>query len=553
MTRINRISVKGYRSIRDKVEIDFPRNNPLILLGENNSGKSNIVKAVEIILGEMWPGSREPEDHDYWNRECTSGKIEIEVEFEGLSYVDSRNGETRVNSFYWHCDPTNLEEKILYRASTDIGPKFIKNDVRNNCICIVLDADRRLNYQLSYTSKYTLLSKLMRRFHNSLVSDEARKENLKSKFADIVEIFHEVEEFANFKRGLSDEFADMLKAMSYSLEIDFSAYDPSNFFHSLRLYPKESSDVRTFDELGTGQEQLLALSFAHAYAKAFFGGIVLIIEEPEAHLHPLAQEWLARTIHKMSKDGLQIILTTHSPSFVNLKGLDGLVLVKKRENATRVKQISAEDLTYFCVQHGASENRTNLDTILPFYHSSATKDITAGLFSKKIILVEGPTEALALPYYFYRVELDVYKEGIAIIPVFGKGNFAKWWRFFNAYEIPTYIIFDNDNKDDQNQDKRKDFLRTLGIAEDDITDIVGTSDWDVRSHYCVFGMDFEATCRNNFNGYPELEERARREIGEAKPLVARYVASKLSVDDLTGWTKMRELKEMVLGVTADQD
>lgn len=95
MARINRISVKGYRSIKDEVEIDFPHNSPLILLGENNSGKSNIVKAVEIVLGEMWPGSREPEDHDYWNRECTNGKIEIEVEFEGLSYVDYRGGETR--------------------------------------------------------------------------------------------------------------------------------------------------------------------------------------------------------------------------------------------------------------------------------------------------------------------------------------------------------------------------------------------------------------------------------------------------------------------------
>lgn len=417
----------------------------------------------------------------------------------------------------------------------------------------MLDADRRLNYQLSYTSKYTLLSKLMRRFHSSLISNEARIENLKEKFADIVEIFHEVEEFANFKRGLSDEFADMLKAMSYSLEIDFSAYDPSNFFHSLRLYPKEASAVRTFDELGTGQEQLLALSFAHAYAKAFFGGIVLIIEEPEAHLHPLAQEWLARTMRKMSKDGLQIILTTHSPSFVHIKDLDGLVLVRKRENATRVKQISAEDLTEYCVQHGASEDRTNVETILPFYHSSATKDITAGLFSKKIILVEGPTESLALPVLFYKVGLDVYKEGIAIIPVFGKGNFAKWWRFFNAYQIPTYVIFDNDNRDDQNQDKRKDFLLTLGIAEDDIIEIVGTSDWDVRSNYCVFGMDFEATCRGNFDGYPELEEQARSEIGEAKPLVARYVAIKLTVDGSTGWSKMRELKELVLGITADQD
>jgi putative ATP-dependent endonuclease of the OLD family len=57
---------------------------------------------------------------------------------------------------------------------------------------------------------------------------------------------------------------------------------------------------------------VLALVFAHAYARAFYGGIVLVIEEPEAHFHPLAQEWLGRKIRDMTRDGLQIILTTHS-------------------------------------------------------------------------------------------------------------------------------------------------------------------------------------------------------------------------------------------------
>ncbi len=59
----------------------------------------------------------------------------------------------------------------------------------------------------------------------------------------------------------------------------------------------------------------MALVFAHAYARAFYGGIILVIEEPEAHLHPLAQEWLARKIHQMAADGLQIVITTHSPHF----------------------------------------------------------------------------------------------------------------------------------------------------------------------------------------------------------------------------------------------
>jgi predicted ATPase len=75
-----------------------------------------------------------------------------------------------------------------------------------------------------------------------------------------------------------------------------------------------------YEELGTGEQQVLAISFAHAYAGSFRTGFILAIEEPEAHLHPLAQAWLAEKIHEMCADGLQIILTTHSPPYRGTHG-----------------------------------------------------------------------------------------------------------------------------------------------------------------------------------------------------------------------------------------
>ena len=64
--RITYLEIENFRSIHQRVRIDLPANSPLILIGENNSGKSNILRALDLIAGESWPGSREPEDHEYW-------------------------------------------------------------------------------------------------------------------------------------------------------------------------------------------------------------------------------------------------------------------------------------------------------------------------------------------------------------------------------------------------------------------------------------------------------------------------------------------------------
>jgi putative ATP-dependent endonuclease of OLD family len=84
--------------------------------------------------------------------------------------------------------------------------------------------------------------------------------------------------------------------------------------------------------------------------------------------------------------------------------------------------------------------------ILPFYARTQAARFLRVL-RQKVVLVEGPSECLSLPIYLSKVGLDVAKRGIAIVPVGGKGNLAKWRRLFTAYGIPTFVIFDNDGKE----------------------------------------------------------------------------------------------------------
>jgi putative ATP-dependent endonuclease of OLD family len=546
MVCLKKISIQNYRSVKEKIQVDFPPDVPLVLIGDNNVGKSNILRAMNLLLGEFWPGNYQPEDHEFWNRNKSNAPIEISAEFKPF---DDGKGNI-IHQIVWRYSPNNHnQESLYYRAIDQRGnEKYVSNDLRDKCISITVSADRRLSYQLSYTSKYTLLSKLMRKFHDALTVDQNRVNRLKNEFDEITKIFHEVIEFSKFESELKKQFDKMISSMTYGLKIDFSAYDPSNYYHSLKVMPSERNNIRTFEELGTGQEQILALAFAYAYAKAFHEGIILIIEEPEVHLHPLAQHWLAREIHKMAKDELQIALATHSPAFINMLDLEGLVLVRKRsDGSTIVKQLNREELVNFCVANGARKSTTTPQTILPFYASSSTEEILAGFFAKKLVLVEGQTEALALPVYLMKVGMDVKKEDIAIVPVYGKGNLTKWWRLFIPYGIPVYIIFDNDDEHDKNRKKRHGILTTLGVSKEKLDSFCETDDWLISDRFSIFGKDFEETLRSRkrFNKYSNLEQEAIEDLGsQAKPLVARYIAERINFDrDQSGWHKFEELRD----------
>ncbi len=536
-SRLNYIEIENFRSIHNKIHIDFPKTSPLILIGENNAGKSNIMRALDLILGESWAGSHEPDDHEFWERNPQSGAISIKV---GLSGVRGKNGFVNGISWKYQHSGNGAEYKLSDNS-------FVSKNILDQCTVVMIGADRRLSYQMSYTNKWTLLSKLMKRFHKRLIADPDRVKRLKEKFNDIKTIFDEVTEFAGFQTGLQNQFASMLEGMTYRLLLDFSAYDPSNYFQSLRVLPVEGGETRNLEELGTGEEQVLALAFAHAYAKTFHGGIVLAIEEPETHLHPLAQLWLSRKIQEFTNDGLQVILTTHSPAFVNLMGLDGIVLVRKETNATQTIQVDAKLLAKFCILYGADKVRATENTILPFYAKHGTYEILSGLFAKRIVLVEGQTEQFALKIYLEKVGLDVEKSGIAIVPVMGKGNLAKWWRFFSAYGIPTYVIFDNDNEHDTKGDQRKDLLNALEIPNAD--KIISETNWLIHDKFSVFGVDFENTMRNVFSDYKQREEKAIDTLGSSKPIIARYIAEQMEIAlESRGFLKFNELKEKILSV-----
>ncbi len=476
VTRVTKLKVQNFRSIGSSIEVDFARGYPLVLVGENNAGKSNIVRAFDLILGQSWPGNHEPDDNEFYRRD-RNNRISITVDF-----ADDGLYGGKFNRLGWLYDSSDPGKQPFFRAKPGFsGYEYstVSNADRTSCTCIVIEAERNLNYQLSYSSKYTILSRLMNRFHKALTDDGETKAELLRLFGEVRNRFNKIQSFVDFTEVLKSRLGDFSGNMTHRLEVDFEAYNPVNFFHALRLQAVEGQECRVLSEMGTGEQQILALSLVYSYAHAFHEGMLLVIEEPESHLHPLAQQWLARRLRTMADDGLQLAVTTHSSHFVDLLSLPNLVLVRKGSDGTYVTQVSAEKLVAECIKTGAPSTRTTAENILPFYAAIATPEILEGIFARAIVLVEGRTEALALPELWRRLKFDHTQHGVAIIPVGGKGNLAKWKRLFEAYGIPCFIIFDNDISDDSSGNKRKDALFALSVPGNKHDELIGSSDWIV--------------------------------------------------------------------------
>ena len=85
---LKKISIKHYRSI-ESVSISFPEHKPVILFGPNNAGKSNILSAINRILGERYSTYIEMLDSDYFMRDKeTYPTTDIIATFHSPLYYD---------------------------------------------------------------------------------------------------------------------------------------------------------------------------------------------------------------------------------------------------------------------------------------------------------------------------------------------------------------------------------------------------------------------------------------------------------------------------------
>jgi putative ATP-dependent endonuclease of the OLD family len=476
------------------------------LVGPNNTGKSNILLAIQRVLGREWVSVNAFDEEDVYGRD-PAADIKISLAFEpALAYAKFRDADpVEISKFSFEYTrykvgeqkgERRLEQKcfdtkgrapmVLVKAPRK-GEQHkyqplvnIPSDVREVVPVIYIGTNRSLREHLP-GARYSLLRQLFedvdRDLHDPANTVKVRAPNGTETETSRIGRYRELmaEVLAILKTDAFNQLETAVKRnallqLGFDPDIDtdkldfyFAPLDTIEFYKGLDLRVREGKFNISATELGEGIQNALVLSILQAFEERRKKGAILLIEEPEMFLHPQMQRSLYRTIRRIGATN-QVIYTTHSPHFVAVPDYHEVLLVRKDDNGTSVQ-------------------RSNLPTD-PKRREKLIKELDPErnelFFASRLLLVEGDTEKLALPVYANRLGLDLDRKGATIVEVGGKRNLVEFALISKSFGIPTGIMYDEDSSDIEDKQEEAEFNKQLDVLADSKAD---AHVWRVSKNY----------------------------------------------------------------------
>ncbi|MCA0302417.1 MAG: ATP-dependent endonuclease [Proteobacteria bacterium] len=410
-----------------------------VLVGPNNVGKTAVVEALRALLAgadDPYPRFDETDLH-LPKSEPPIGEIAFRYIFAGLSADDEADfshalkpgadGEIEAHLGVSYGTPDKAGRFQVRRWCGDHQDVLMTSGMLENLRSVYLPPlrDATLGLRPSRTSQ---LSRLMH-----LLVNETDKQTIAKRLKTFDDEIKKHAPIANTQMAISTRHQTMLGSkLAQVLDVGLSTND----FQRLAARLSMLVDAMDIESNGLGYNNLIymavVLSELSKNADASFRS--LIVEEPEAHLHPQLQAVLLRYLSTIEKeDGekpVQVFVTSHSPNFASIAKLDSIACLV--DVGTGIESFHPRRIEF------GKGKREKLERYL---------DVTRAelFFARRVIFVEGAAELLLVNLMAKRIDYDLRDHAVSLISVEGL-NFDSFLPLFgaSAIKVPVAALTDAD-------------------------------------------------------------------------------------------------------------
>jgi len=501
--RLSHFEVQNYRSISDA---EFSTENLTILIGKNNSGKSTVLDAIRdysrIVSSNTNLGDWFQAHVRNWNKDCEiSFSSTFILNEEERSPIKKSIGDLdRVSSLFYSGDVfSHLKHSFTISKSGLVKEKLQTKTKQGWLLLYEFDSDtpqtRKVRFaglkrriQISETEDGIELPDVMResRTSTNIVADQIpnvysrilklflgsvrsidavrnpddrgkvdERRSIQPNAKDLAQVLNTYSQNEKGKfREIVDKYIEIMDGVT---DVRTPISSGRNVTTTTVIDEKGVDDGFSLADISSGSKEILSLITSIVDARDSEN--ILLIEEPELHLHPEAERALLRLIQQVSDEGPQVVLTTHSDVFVDEISAHNIIRVK-RKNSTILKKVDREEVTDELADLGYNKSQF--------------------LQSKGVVFVEGKSDERILRQFGKKFGFDFKSNGVILVELDGEGNIASDGRslvkLLYQMDIPYRFIVDSHGNEPK--EVRNELLTKLNSR---------AGDWHVKpDHFIVW-------------------------------------------------------------------
>ncbi|QFI39928.1 AAA family ATPase [Moritella marina ATCC 15381] len=588
--KLEKLIIKNFRAI-GSIAVEIELDDIVILVGGNNFGKSTILQAYHAAVnGEKLC------INDYHNREVDKAKLPT-VEIHTRCSGEDKPSE----HFYTPFENETIDSSYLIKEqftwpTKDKAPVRVGFLVKEDRFANEKDKPRMPWSNDGASRKNRPKAHLIGTFSDPQEQSDAIQSILVDVFLEEkVRSFKPKNQDANYQSlyeqmsSLKSEFIESSKTGLDQLAVDISKYASKIIpDHELKISVNEKdiseSNLKIFDSSevevkfgkndqlfpishhGSGARRTLLWSVLKQIAEMGYESTskkvkytklgdykshLLLLDEPELSLHPSACRDTRDMLYDLAEnnDNWQVMVTTHSPSFIDLtRDHTKIIRVDNSMDNVVATTIFKPDLVTFTEDETESLKLLNL----------LNPDVMEFFFGGKVLLVEGDTEYSS----FGKIIQDAKERGdktldnLFILRCRGKVQVAMFMKILNHFKKEYFVLHDIDSKQilknrwlkDGKGGKKKELRIEVNPAWSNNSKIL-----EQMSEYSkVYGsvIDFETAYFDEgiSSGKPENAMTKLKDLGIYETVNSLLTAivtgnDQLLPENVIKWTKLAEISD----------